>query len=149
MKKLRVIFLLLTVIAISASLHAQTTPLQLGVRISSSAPVVNSSVSLRYFMRENRAIEGLVSFSPVAIGGLYEVFKPLSAAGLSWFYGGGAYVAFKKPNRFGAQGILGLDYNFATIPVNLSVDWKPELSIINVVNFEPAAVGVSARFTIK
>jgi hypothetical protein len=43
---------------------------------------------------------------------------------------------------------LGLDYNFTNLPLNLSLDWKPELSLIRTVNFEPAAVGISARFVI-
>jgi hypothetical protein len=33
------------------------------------------------------------------------------------------------------------------LPLNLSLDWKPELNIIDNINFEPAAVGFSIRFT--
>lgn len=131
-----------------SSVQAQQTPLALGVRISSNAPIINNSVSLRYYISQKQAIEGLLSFDPLAIGGLYEVFQPLGPEGLSWFYGGGAYVSFKKPVNSGLQGIVGLDYTFTTLPLNLSVDWKPELSLTRSVNFEPAAVGISARFMI-
>ena len=148
MKKFSFIFLLLLMLA-AASLHAQKAPIAVGVRISNSAPVVNSSLSIRYYMNNNHAFEGLLSFSPVALGGLYEVFKPLQTTGLSWFYGAGAYVGFSKPATFGGQGILGLDYTPNTLPLNFSLDWKPELNLINTVNFEPAAVGISARFIIK
>jgi hypothetical protein len=43
--------------------------------------------------------------------------------------------------------VLGLDYKFANIPLNLSLDWKPELNLVSDINFEPAAVGFTARFT--
>jgi hypothetical protein len=77
---------------------------------------------------------------------------------LSWYYGGGAYLAFlKKVNtttqktstdpNLGAQGVIGLDYKFTNIPLNISLDWKPELNIVNDINFEPAAIGFTARFT--
>ena len=105
------------------------------------------------------AVEGLFSFGdPVALGLLLEVHKPLSSEGLMWFYGAGGYLGFEKtynPNKqknvtntnFGAQGVLGLDYKFPSVPLNLSLDWKPELNIIDDINFEPAALGFSARFT--
>jgi hypothetical protein len=47
------------------------------------------------------------------------------------------------------QGIVGLDYKLATIPFNLSIDWKPELTLTREFSFEPAALGLSARFTLK
>ena len=47
----------------------------------------------------------------------------------------------------GAMGVVGLDYKFANAPLNLSLDWKPELNIIDEINFEPATIGFSARFT--
>ena len=74
------------------------------------------------------------------------------------YYGGGAYIGFLKtvntttlktstdPN-FGAQGVVGLDYKFNNIPLNLSLDWKPELNFVTDINFEPAAIGLTARFT--
>ena len=148
MKALWFLFLMGGVLNFSDS-NAQTTPVALGVRISSSAPVINHSVSLRYYMNENHAIEGLLSFDPLAIGALYEAYRTLGAEGLNWFYGGGVYTSFKKPVNAGLQGIVGLDYNFPGLPLNLSIDWKPELSLVHTVNFEPAALGVSARFLLN
>jgi hypothetical protein len=94
----------------------------------------------------------------LALGALVEFHKPLAAAGLTYFYGAGGYLAFVKtynptkqknetdPN-IGAQGVIGLDYKFSNIPLNLSLDWKPELNIVTDINFEPAAIGFTARFT--
>ena len=43
--------------------------------------------------------------------------------------------------------LLDLDYKFNNVPLNLSLDWKPELNIVSDINFEPAAIGFTARFT--
>jgi hypothetical protein len=131
----------------------------LGVRLSSSNAMVNNSVSIKHFINDKMAVEGLLSFGdPLAIGALLELHKPLASEGLSYFYGGGAYISFvKKVNvntqktstdpNFGAMGVVGLDYKFSNIPLNLSLDWKPELNIVSDINFEPAAIGFTARFT--
>lgn len=131
----------------------------LGVRLSSSNAMQNNSVSLKQFITPRVAIEGLFTFGdPLALGALVEFHKPLSASGLNYFYGAGGYVGFVKEvntntqktvtnTNFGAQGVIGLDYKFNNIPLNLSLDWKPELNIVNDINFEPAAIGFTARFT--
>lgn len=148
MKKIIILGILMTGFAFSNSAFAQDYRSALGVRLSSSPAVVNNSVSFKYFTSERLALEGLLSFSdPVAIGLLFEVHRPFSAQGLQWFYGGGGYVGFGGDTNVGGMGIIGLDYKFTNVPLNLSLDWKPELNIISDINFEPAAIGFSARFT--
>lgn len=132
----------------------------LGIRLSSSAPIVNNSISVKHFINDKTAIEGLISMGdPLAFGALVEFHKPLAASGLQYFYGAGGYLGFQKeynPNKlrnetevhFGAQGIVGLDYKFSNVPLNISLDWKPELNIVSDINFEPAAIGFTARFTL-
>jgi len=156
------ILLASAVTIIAATLNkasAQEYKTALGVRLSSAAPMVNNSISLKQFISEKVAIEGLFSFGdPLALGALVEFHKPLSSAGLSYYYGGGGYIGFVKTTNpatqktstdanFGAQGVVGLDYKFLNIPLNLSLDWKPELNIVSDINFEPAAIGFTARFT--
>jgi uncharacterized membrane protein len=128
---------------------AQDYKTALGVRLSSDQAMVNNSVTLKHFLNNRVALEALLSFSdPVALGVLFEIHKPFSdAGGLKWYYGGGGYVGFGSSASFGAQGVIGLDYKFSNIPLNLSLDWKPELNIVSDINFEPAAIGFSARFT--
>jgi hypothetical protein len=139
--------------------QAQEYKTALGVRLSSSNAYQNNSISFKQFINEGTAIEGLFTFGePLALGALVEFHKPLSTQGLSWFYGAGGYLAFPKvlnattnktntETNFGAQGVIGLDYKFNNIPLNLSLDWKPELNIVTDINFEPATVGLTARFT--
>jgi hypothetical protein len=149
MKKTGFIFMLLFFILISVQqANAQDYKTAVGVRLSSNDAIVNNSISLKYFFSNSVAIEGLLSFGdPIALGVLLEKHKPTGAGGLSLFYGGGAYIGFGSSKNIGAQGVLGLDYKLPTIPLNLSVDWKPELNIVKETIFEPAAVGASIRFT--
>ena len=122
---------------------------QAGVRLGSIDQALSSGFSYRYFMNEKSAIEGIVNLRSEAIGlgALYERFNAINGVkGLQWFYGAGAYVAFEGNNNFGATGIVGMDYTFPEVPVNLSVDWKPELNFIDNVAFRASAVAVSVRF---
>ncbi|HJS55166.1 MAG TPA: hypothetical protein VJ765_11505 [Chitinophagaceae bacterium] len=153
MKKLSL--LCIAVMLISASpLQAQDYKTALGIRLSSNGPAVNNSVSFKHFMNPKLAVEALLTFdNKAAIGGLLEIHNDMSTEGLKWFYGAGAYIGFDSDKEntdralMGAQGIIGLDYKFANLPLNLSLDWKPELNIIDNINFEPAAVGFTIRFT--
>ena len=132
----------------------------IGIRLSNNAPVISNAITLKHFLNEKTAIEGFFSFGHdlVSFGALGEIHKPFSTPGLQWFYGAGAYLGFGKEydvNKarnvnttfFGGQGVVGLDYKFASIPINISLDWKPELNLVSDINFEPAAIGFSARFT--
>ena len=160
MKKFIASIALFVAIGAASNISAQDYKTALGIRLSSSQAMVNNSVSIKHFLNEKTAIEGLLSFGdPLSIGALVEIHKPLGGtSGIKWFYGGGAYLGFvKKTNtetghtstdpNFGGMGVLGLDYKFANIPLNLSLDWKPELNLVTDINFEPAAVGFTARFT--
>lgn len=156
------ILLVILVVAIAGTLNradAQGYKTALGVRLSSSNAMQNNSVSFKQFITDKAAIEALFTFGdPLALGALLELHQPLNAPGLSWYYGGGGYIGFVKtlntatgkeksdPN-FGAQGVIGLDYKFNNIPLNISLDWKPELNLVSDINFEPAAIGFTARFT--
>lgn len=159
MKKILCTILIISGFFFATNVSAQDYKTALGVRLSSSQAMVNNSITLKHFLNEKAAVEALFSFGdPLALGALLEVHKPLGSQGIKWFYGGGGYLAFVKtydPEKdkeesevnFGAQGVIGLDYKFVNLPLNLSLDWKPELNLIGDINFEPAAIGFTARFT--
>jgi len=159
MKKIALVCALIVAVSVTQAVSAQAYKTALGVRLSSANAKQNNSISIKQFINDKTAIEGLLTFGdPLALGALLEFHKPLSASGLTYFYGPGAYISFDKkvdvntqktstePN-FGGQGIIGLDYKFNNVPLNISLDWKPELNIVPDINFEPAAIGFSARFT--
>jgi hypothetical protein len=143
--------LIIALLSCAAKVSAQDYRFALGLRLSNSTPTLNNSVSGKYFVTDKSAVEGLIAFgSRFGIGALLEIHKPFEVEGLTWFYGGGAYVGFEDKNAFvGPTGIVGLDYKFKTVPINLSLDWKPELDIVPAVNFVPDAFALSVRFTLK
>jgi hypothetical protein len=141
-------FICLLILLFGTGAFAQSYKTGLGVRFSSSDAVANTGVDARFFFKESVAVEGILSFdNHVALGLLLEKFHPLNQSDFSWFYGGGLYLGFTNPVNFGAHGILGLDYKIPTLPLNVSADWKPELNFTKTFSFEPAAVGLTIRFT--
>ncbi|MBS1667531.1 MAG: hypothetical protein JST58_09150 [Bacteroidetes bacterium] len=151
MRKTTFFIILIVVIGISNRASAQDYKVAIGIRLSSAAPTLSNSVSIKYFMNDRDAIEGLASFGPTrfGIGGLYERHLLIgNTPAFKWYYGGGGYVGFQSGNAYvGPTGVVGLDYKFQNAPINLSLDWKPELDIIPAINFVPDAFGVTARFT--
>lgn len=127
--------------------HAQNYKTGIGVRLGG----LTSGLTVRGFVNENSAIEGIAGFGHKSflLTGLYEKFKPINnAAGLQWFYGGGVHLGFFRyggsyyyyKNRgthiyyseeggsqavFGLDFIIGLDYKFNNAPLNIGLDLKP------------------------
>jgi hypothetical protein len=150
MKRTGVISVMVFLLLFSSSAFAQPYKMALGIRIGSPDAVISSGATFKYFFKEKTAIETLLTFGdPFAVGLLVAHHQPFAATGLQWLAGGGGYVGFSGERRAGFQGVLGLDYKIANLPINFSVDWKPELTLTKEFSFEPAAVGFSARFTLK
>jgi hypothetical protein len=122
---------------------------QAGVRLGSADQVVSTGFTYRYHFNNGKAVEAILNLrDPIALGALYEVFKPINAIpNLQWFYGAGAYVGFSGFDNFGIAGIAGVDYQFSEVPINLTLDWKPELNLIEAVRFRASTVAVSVRFS--
>ncbi len=121
----------------------------IGVRLGSTVPAIKSGITYKHFFNKNAA-EAIISFGDgVALCGLYEFHKPINTVeGLQLMYGFGAYLGINNSeNNFGGAGIIGLDYKFNSVPLNLTLDWKPELNIVSKVGFEASGIGFSARFT--
>lgn len=146
----RISLALLLCVAAGTSAFSQNYKTALGLRLSSNAATVNNSISIKHFINSAVALEGLLSVDPAAIAVLAEVHQPVhNAIGLRWLLGGGGFIGLKDGISLGAHGIAGLDYKFSKIPLNLTADWKPELDFTNDFRFEPAVVGLSARFTLR
>jgi hypothetical protein len=149
MRSIILLLVFLTISGLYNRLSAQDYKLAVGLRFSTAAPTLNNGISVKYFLDSSDAVEGLLTFgSRVGIGGLYEKHQLIGGTpAFTWFYGGGAYVGFENGQTwFGPTGVVGLDYKFSSAPVDLSLDWKPELDIVPSINFVPDAFGLSARF---
>jgi hypothetical protein len=152
MRKIQQFVVIAMLTAICNRSAAQDYKFAIGLRLSTASPTISNSVTAKYFFTDRSAIEGLVSFGTrFGIGGLYEREQLIGGVqGLNWFYGGGAYVGFQNNLVYtGPMGIVGIDYKFENAPVDLSIDWKPELDISPAINFVADAFAFSARFTLK
>lgn len=143
------ILVLIILLIASTAAPAQDYTTAAGIRIRSDEAVVNHSLTFKHFINDSWAGEAMFSFDPVSLGILFEKHNTVGNKGFRWFWGAGPYVAFSDDRRFGLHCALGLDIKFPEIPFNLSVDWKPELNLAHQFSFEPAAVGLSARFVLK
>lgn len=146
-----IVITLICIILYALPGRAQDYRLGIGVRLSNSTPTLSNSITGKYFVTDRSAIEGIVSFgSRFGVGALIGIHKPFSVEGLSWMYGAGAYIGFEEHRTYaGPTGMLGLDYKFTNVPINLSLDWKPELDISPEIHFIPDAVALSVRFTLR
>jgi len=149
MKRIGIGFILMMCLLVAGSVQAQDYKGALGVRFSSKAALINTSVSLKYFFTEKTAAEGFISLSdPFALGLLLEQHQPF-VSGIKYYYGGGIYAGFSGDRKFGFHGVIGLDYKIPNLPIGFSIDWKPELTVAKEFSFEARALGATARFTIK
>jgi hypothetical protein len=97
-------------------------------------------------MQSNTSLEFIGQFTRGGSNftGLYEIHNPIpNADGLNFYYGAGGHVGFYREDRhdlfrnryngsgsvIGIDGIIGLEYFFEPIPLQLSLDYKPALNI--------------------
>jgi hypothetical protein len=137
MKKIFLSLLVVAAVAIAGSAQAQGYSSALGARFGSPF-----AASYKFFVTDPGAIELFAGFRGYGAGyswlsanGAYEHHFPISGVtNLSWYVGGGAGVQFwswRNNNALGGNtsisifGVLGLDYKFEEIPLNLSLDWMP------------------------
>ena len=148
MKKTGLLLCLITIITLASK--AQVYKNAAGIRLGPNSAYVTAGFTIKHFLNEKAAVEAIVGVNNgLGICGLYEIHFAIEAVkNLQWFAGAGGYVAFRSgTTSVGGAGIIGLDYKFEEIPLNISLDWKPELNLINPVRFESSGLGVSARYT--
>lgn len=115
-------------------------------------------ITLKHFLNtENRAVEGIAYFWDRAfrITGLYEIHGDINdVSGLKWYIGPGAHVGFYNSKygggtSIGVDGVLGLDYKFDDVPINISLDWQPSFEFGKYNGFTGNFGGLSIRYTLN
>jgi len=120
-----------------------------------------NGITYKTFITGDRALDFILNFrgndnySTFRFTGLYEIHNPINnAPGLRWYYGPGATVGSRR-NKIvdnsdllvSLDGVLGLDYKFDGVPINLALDWKPAIEITPNTEFDAEGFGLSIRFT--
>jgi len=154
MKKTMIVGFLLIVMGISA--NGQDYRTALGLRAG-----FPYGVTVKHFLNETNAIEGILasSWGGFVITGLYENEHWTGQyPGLNWYWGFGAHIGFwdSEYNKYiddpdvgsvlGADFILGLEYTFDEIPLNLSLDILPSVNLIGVTGWGGIHGGLSIRY---
>lgn len=121
-----------------------------------------AGLTVKHFISNKAALEGILAtqWRGVVITGLFEAHRRLADVdNLNWFYGFGAHIGFWNGNYHsywmepgtsytvvGIDGILGLEYSFKDIPINLSLDWKPAFNLTGYTGFWGDGGALSIRY---
>lgn len=129
-------------------LQAQQGQTGVGLRLGT-----DPGITIKHFVRPNGAIEGILhtGYRGLLVTGLYEWHKPLTdPIGLKLYGGVGAHFGvfnrygyyrrgpyyydvvyvYNRPS-FGPDAIIGIEYDFEDIPLNLGIDLKPGIDFYN------------------
>lgn len=127
-------------------LRAQPFRTGLGIRAGGLA----SGITLKHFATSSTALEGILGlgYRSFIITGLIEKHVPINNSSNFLFeYGAGAHVGFFNDNGgyyyhrnnyaynattvVGIDGILGIEYKFKQIPLNIGMDFKPFVDLFS------------------
>ncbi len=163
MKKLFVLialFMATGLMALHAQSLGQTYKTALGLKVWGDG----GGISIKSFVGPGHALEGVGYFweRGTRIVGLYEFHGRIEGApGLNWYVGPGAHLGFYNDRYYdarfhdgdgsgsyiGIDGVLGLDYKFDGVPVNLSIDWQPSFEFGSNRGFIGSWGGLGVRYT--
>lgn len=155
---MKYLFTLLAALMISSAATAQYDQ-AIGVRGG-----FFSGITYKQFLSNDMAIEGILhtryaGWQLTVLGEWHA--QAFDVTGLNWCYGAGGHVGmfryhasspyFDKESGstvvgVGVDAILGLEYNIGSIPINVSLDWKPALNLVGYTGFAADGGAFSVRY---
>ncbi|HAQ18010.1 MAG TPA: hypothetical protein DCR40_02105 [Prolixibacteraceae bacterium] len=154
MKKL--MFILLIALLFGFESKAQDYYTGIGLRAG-----WGTGLTVKHFLGEKAAVEGILDsrWRGFSLTGLFEIHnQAFEVDRLNWYYGFGGHIGFWNGKNvgwadnhdnytvIGIDGILGLEYNFDFMPINLSIDWKPALNLVGASGFWGDGGALSIRY---
>lgn len=96
--------------------------------------------SYKTFLSESSAVDifGGIRWGGFVAGAYWLKHKPIASVDhLSWYWGlGGSFTTwdygfagYDNYYELGISGVLGLDYAFEDLPINVSLDWAPTIVV--------------------
>ncbi|MBA4322018.1 MAG: hypothetical protein C0408_04305 [Odoribacter sp.] len=154
MKKTFIVILF--VLFLGLSLNGQDYKTSIGLRAG-----YPYGLTIKHFMNENNAVEGILASNWggfVATVLLENEHWTGLYPGFNWYWGLGAHIGFwdAGANRYvtstytgsviGIDGILGLEYTFDKIPLNLSIDILPSINLFGSTGWGGPSGALSIRY---
>ncbi len=154
MKKLLLVLVAVLGISFAASAQSNAIGLRLGYGNEISYQTALGSNRLELDLGSLDAILYHYSYNFLSLTATYQWTFELPVPGLGWYVGPGAMAGFYLSDystenglNLGIGGIIGLDYQFDAIPLQLSLDARPMYSIIHPEYFD--GIGYSAAFGVR
>ena len=149
-------------VSVFCSLQAQDYKSAIGLRFGYYG---NFGLDYKTFLNEKAAIELIAfgrfytSYKYFNLGGLYEIQNKFTdVPGLSWYYGGGAFVglysfdssyAGSQGTAISIAGVLGLEYRIPGAPITASIDWIPSFALTGGGGFAGDGGSLAVRYIFK
>lgn len=120
-----------------------------------------SGITAKHFMNREYSVEGILAtrWGGYVLTGLFErEYLIKDYPRLNWFWGGGIHGGIWEVNYNpriksgyggpvgGFDGILGLEYTFDELPLNVSADILPSLNIVGSTGWGGINMALSIRY---
>jgi hypothetical protein len=156
-KEMKKVFLTLTfVFTLIITSNAQDYKTSLGIR--GGLPV---GITVKHFLSEANAIEGILAtrWGGFVLTGLYEFERWTGEyPSLNWYFGFGAHLGTWSQGYnprldesysglvIGVDGVIGIEYTFDELPLNLSLDILPSVNLIGYAGWGGINGALSIRY---
>jgi len=152
----RIVMTLLIVLSLVSISNAQDYKTGIGARLG-----FNQGLTVKHFISQKSALEFLLAtrWRGFEITGLYEVHnQAFNTERLRWYFGFGGHIGFWNGDNanwgepgvdytvIGIDGILGLEYSFVEVPINIGIDWKPSYNLSGYTGFWADGGAISIRY---
>lgn len=126
----KIIALSACLLLFAGSAFSQNYKHAIGVRAGGS----NGAITYKQHLQAGNAFEVMAWVnwnSGFSLAGLYEWTMPVINDDFNFYYGVGGHLgAYEKAFAIGIDAIVGLEYKIPSIPLALSIDYKPAINII-------------------
>ena len=121
--------ILIAAIMLGFAVAASAQPKAIGLRIGGGA-----ELSYQHNVGSNfiEADLGLESFKSLNVAATYNFMIAQFGDGFGFYAGPGIGLGFAEKLRVGLAGQVGIEYNFASVPVQLSLDVRPYFDFVGV-----------------
>jgi hypothetical protein len=152
----KILLLLLLAFSTMISTYAQDYKTSLGIR--GGLPV---GITVKHFLNEANAFEGILAtrWGGFVLTGLYEFERWTGEyPALNWYFGFGAHLGTWSQGYnprldesysglvVGVDGVIGIEYTFDELPLNLSLDILPSVNLIGYTGWGGINGALSIRY---